>query len=134
MGLILSWLGEPSKGEREQFAAEDQADQKIKDIDVEVLGIKIPGNPDPSPANGPAMREKICRRLKARGACGKDSIALNEIASSILAIGPYTNVQNDADGGVFDLQHPDSQELERKRLKRVLRDELNKWNAKYRNA
>jgi hypothetical protein len=112
------------------------------DIDVEVLGLKVPGYPNPAPVNGPDARDKICRKLvKTRdllkfydSTCEKDSAALSKLATTITNIGPYTNVQNDPDGGAMDLQHPGSQEIERDRLKRVLEGEVNVWNAKYRTA
>jgi len=113
-----------------------------KDIDTEVLGLKVPGSPNTSPVNGPDAREKICRKLvKTRdllkfydSACEKDSAALSKLATTIINIGAYTNVQNDPNGGAMDLQHPGSQEVERDRLKRVLEGEMNVWNAKYRTA
>jgi hypothetical protein len=112
------------------------------DIDVEVLGLKVPGYPNPSPVNGPDAREKVCRTLvKTRdllkfydSPCEKDSASLSKLATTIINIGAYTNVQNDPDGGAMDLQHPGSQQVERDRLKRVLEGEVNVWNAKYRTA
>jgi hypothetical protein len=130
--ILAVWLGSsPSKDEAAASAAASAQSEKVKNIDGEVLGYDVAG--DKVPGAGYDDRKKVCHKLdkSQRDACENASVELDTLANAILRMGSYSNVQNDPDGGVFDIQHPGSSDAESDRLKLVLAGKFNQWNAKY---